>query len=241
MKKIFILISLVVAFVFSNAQNVQELQTELSSMKTKIKNLPYAYEVDDTSLKYQEIFEFGFDLPKDKLYSIIKNYIVSHYGDANKVIQTDDRENGKILVKGLFADMKCGCESIFYGGSAMKYTATHIMQIDIKDYRIRLTLTITQVKQESGGTGYGTAYYVPLKFTDFYPTQFYPFRTDCTVWSSNHSYNWYPKENSKKQYQAQIHEIYVLYNILLRANATISSVYKACTTPQIVQDNSDEW
>lgn len=238
MKKLIALILLVfVAFTSFS----QEVQYECESLKTKMKNLPYQYVVDGNTIKFQEIFELTNGLSKEQLYNIAKQFIISSYGDANRVIQLDDKEAGKLVTKGLFAEVYCSCSDVVFTGSAMEYTATHILQIDVKDNRARVTVTITAIKQKSGGTGYGTAYYVPLKYIDFTPIQFYPFSTDCTVWSNNHAMNWYPKEGSQKQFKGNYHEGMVLYNVMLRSNETILALNKAFTSTTTVQNVSDEW
>lgn len=238
MKKILFVLAMVFACFISNGQ---DLENECNNIKAKINSLPHKYTIKGSMVEFQEIFELNPTLTKDMIYNIVKNYVISSYGDANSVIQTDDKDGGRIVVKGLYGDLYCDCSNFVFGGSAMEYTATHIIQFDIKDGRMRVTLDITQVKQKSGGTGYGTAYYTPLKYIDFSPTQFYPFKTDCDVYSGNHQMNWYPREKSQRQYKGLIHEGGVMYNIMLRANATIENIHNTCTNDVNVDRISDDW
>jgi hypothetical protein len=233
MKKILFVLVMVLMSVCSFGQ---DLKTECEKIKNDIKELPYQYTINGTSLEIQHIFELDSNLNKETIYNIVKNYVISSYGNANSVIQTDNKSGGRVVVKGLFADVYCNCGNIVFGGSAMEYTATHIIQFDIKDGRMRVTMDITSVKQKSGGNKY-----MPLTYIDFVPTQFYPFKTACDVYSGNHQFGWYPSENSPRQQKGCIHEGMVMYNILLRANGTMESIYDACTNSNTTQRASDDW
>ncbi len=237
MKKILALVLLIAVCAISYSQ---DLNAELDKIKTNLNTLPFKYTVEDGSLKFQKIYEMPMNISKDQLYYIAKDYIIKSYGDANRVIQLDDKEAGKITVKGLYADIYCDCGDLVFIGSAMSYTATHILQIDLKDNRVRITITVTQIKQKSGGTGTGFSY-IPLKYLDFSPTDFYPFRNDCMVWSCNHDGGWFPKEGSIKQYKGNYHEGMIIYNTAFRANATIEALYNAFTTQKQVESTSDDW
>ena len=233
MKKILFAIAMFVTVLTVNAQ---DLQSKAMSIKQKIENLPHKYTIEGTFIQYQKVFELNKGLTKDQIYDAVKRYVIKSYGDANSVIQVDDKVNGKIIVKGLFKRGTCGCGDIVFFGSGMEYQATHILQVDIKDDRVRVALSITKIQQKSGGTQYS-----PFKYIDFDATDFYPFTTECKVYSCNHMMNWYAKEGSPRQYKAEIHEGYVMYKIMLTANGVIDSIYKEITNPANVISVSDNW
>ena len=78
------------------------------------------------------------------IYSKSKVWIVTNFKSANDVIQLDDKDNGKLIVKGnttvLFTFMKTKYPS------RVHFTLT----IDIKDNRFRYTYLVTEVMDESG-------------------------------------------------------------------------------------------
>lgn len=233
MKKILFTIAMFITVLTVNAQ---DLQSETVSIKQKIENLPYKYTIEGTFIQYQKVFELNKGLTKDQIYDVVKSYVIKSYGDANSVIQVDDKVNGKIIVKGLFKRSTCGCEDIVFAGSGMEYQATHILQVDVKDDRVRVTLSITKIQQKSGGSQY-----FPLTYIDFDAIDFYPFTTECKVFSCNHMMNWYAKEGSPRQYKAEIHEGYAMYKIMLTANGVISSIYDEITNPSNTISVSDNW
>ena len=241
MKKILVTILVVVGVMSGSAQKVEEC---LYSLNDELKLFESFYVKEGTTLKFQRIIELeNSKKTKDQIYYMTKEFIVKNYGDANKVTQLDDKEKGRIIVKGLMCDITCGCSQIVFSGSAMEYTTTHILQIDMKDNRVRITLTLTDIEQKSGGVSCGTTY-VPLKYTKFNITDLYPFRTSCTVFSSNHSLGWYPKPGSKMQHKGEIHEGYVMLKILNRTINTLDYLekyFKTSVPNNLNVDNEEDW
>lgn len=74
------------------------------------------------------------------IYSSIKAWVAIVFNSANDVIQLDDKENGKLIVKGLssFSYKVMGANI----GSKCFYTLT----IDTKDNRFRYTIDMTEVE-----------------------------------------------------------------------------------------------
>lgn len=85
----------------------------------------------------------------DNLYSTIKAWIATNYNSANNVIQLDDKENHKLILKGenpfVYKSLMGGLEGKGF------YTLT----IDAKDNRFRYTLNFTEVEV---GTAHQSAY-----------------------------------------------------------------------------------
>lgn len=76
----------------------------------------------------------------DVIYSTLKSWVATTYNSANDVIQLDDKDNGKLIVKALsgFAYKVMGSNI----GSKCFYTLT----IDTKGNRFRYTINITEVE-----------------------------------------------------------------------------------------------
>ena len=217
MKKIALLIALLCVSFSCFAQN-DEVNSLLKSVEGK-------YQVDNSSNVYmQEIIEFDSSMTKEQLYFIAKEYTTFAYGDANSVTQVDDKDRGLIICKGLYSDIYC--KEIFLG-SASEYTATHILKFEIKDRRIRVTLSITNVNtyvpsSYSGGV-YSSSKSVDEKMTDYYPI------------------NNGPREWAEKKFKTR--EGYVFYRIITRMLNTIESIKVKFSNPQDFNygNGNDDW
>lgn len=73
-----------------------------------------------------------------ELYSIADNYFTYNYVDANSVVQTQDKEAGTIIGKGLYDEFYKYTDGLGF----IYCSAVHILRIDCKDGRIRVILTI---------------------------------------------------------------------------------------------------
>ena len=105
------------------------MKAQNDEVNALLKQVEGTYKIDNNDNVYvQEIIELDSSLKKDNLYYFAKEYITNSYGDANSVIQMDDKEKGLIICKGLYADIYCN--EVFLG-SATKYTATHILKFEI--------------------------------------------------------------------------------------------------------------
>lgn len=71
---------------------------------------------------------------KEELFSKVLSWIALNYRSANDVIQLQDKENGQIIAKAIFAPLS--------GGMAfMSAGARHTLIFDIKDSKVRMTYT----------------------------------------------------------------------------------------------------
>ena len=102
------------------------------------------YKIEDGNVVIQKVIEFE-NISKDNLYLSAKEYLTSNYGSFKEVLQVDDKENGLIIIKGLFADIYCNDEKIF-GYYGIEHKIWHILKIDIKDNRVRLTISMNKVE-----------------------------------------------------------------------------------------------
>lgn len=125
MKK-FILISILsLTTFFTYAQNRQT--------KLLLAEIEGQWSLDQNqNITYQHIVEIP-GLPADEIYTRAYNYFIYNYGDANKVIQNEDKDAGLIVAKGIFNDISFSVKS-----------AWHIVRIDTKEGKARILLSLTQ-------------------------------------------------------------------------------------------------
>lgn len=87
---------------------------------------------------------------KNSLYIAAKNYFIRNYNSANDVLQTDDKQSGVIIGKGLYKDVYLGRT---LGVVSTIVNAYHILRIDIKDGRLRVICSVDQIEVTNGNGG----------------------------------------------------------------------------------------
>ena len=96
------------------------------------------YMLDDRGqLSYTEVVELPH-LTKDEIYVRALDYFTYNYGDANEVLQTEDKESGRLVGKGIYDNVHTGW-SIY----TAEYDTWHIVQVDIKEGKARIIVTLT--------------------------------------------------------------------------------------------------
>lgn len=227
MKKSLLLLSVLFLSVASFGQDIEG---ELQRINRVFES--YGCKVDNGTVSVQTIVEVN-GMTAAQLYSSVKNFVVLAYNSPNTVIQEDDPVNGHLVVKGLSASSTCGCSDIVFIGSGMEYRTTHILKFDIKEGRVRITVTAVTVQQKAG------ADLSTLRYTDYSVTRLYPISKDIDVFTNNHNMNWYPKEGSKKQLQGFIHE----GNVLLVILGDMTNLMKAAENHLLntLQKEEDNW
>lgn len=70
---------------------------------------------------------------KNDLFAKCLNWLAINYRSANDVVQLQDKENGKIIVKGIYQPLSAGY--------VWQYTGVrHTVIIDVKDGKVRITI-----------------------------------------------------------------------------------------------------
>ena len=135
MKTTILLLAVMLSGIMSaNAQ--EERQATLEDFKQIEKLLT----IDDNgNITYVKIIEIP-GLSKDEIYSRANNYFVYNYGSGKSVIQTEDKEKGTLVGKGLFPVY---AKYMPLTNITCKINAWHILRIDAKDGRARIILTLT--------------------------------------------------------------------------------------------------
>ena len=119
-----------------------------SEVKNMLKEIEGQWSIDDNgNVTYQRIVEVP-DMKKDDIYNRVLNYFVYNYGSGKSVIQTQDKENGQIIGKGIYDRLHT-----FSNGSGWVYLGTwHIVRIDVKDGKARIIITLTEYSEDYKGS-----------------------------------------------------------------------------------------
>ncbi len=148
-------IILVISCIFTNGQS-----SEVKKMLNKIEG---QWSLDDNgNVTYQRIVEVP-EMKKDDIYNRVLNYFVYNYGSGKSVIQTQDKENGLIVGKGLYKDVHVGISLV-----TTYIDAWHIVRVDIREGRARIILTLTEYDKKVTG-GSTPPSYSTLKIEQEYP------------------------------------------------------------------------
>jgi hypothetical protein len=109
----------------------------------------------DGKYKYTEVVKLDSTLSKNELYNRAKFLITDMYKSAKDVIQLDDKENGIILVKGLFEQY---WQSSALGGNNVR--VYHKLTLYLKDGRYKYEISDFVVDYSVSGTKYTSTYTV---------------------------------------------------------------------------------
>ena len=97
------------------------------------------------------------DLKKDVIFNRALNYFTYNYVSGKAVVQTQDKENGLVVGKGVYDNV--------HGKSI---DAWHILRVDVKDGRARVMLTLTEYEKKKDG-GNTPPSYASTKVAEEYP------------------------------------------------------------------------
>lgn len=98
---------------------------------------PLSYIVADNNVSYFTILHSQKGLSKEQLYKVLENYFTYAYGSGKAVIENKNPQDCSIIAKGLYADIHR------YSGWAFEnYDVKHIISIQCRDGRVRITITI---------------------------------------------------------------------------------------------------
>ena len=156
MKKQLLILGFLFFSLFAFAQS-KEVKTMLSGIEGK-------WKLDEVgNVTYQRIVDVG-DLKKDEIYNRALSYFVSNYARGKSVIQTQDKDAGLIVVKGVYAGAYTG--PVLF--STFTCSTWHIIRVDVKDGKARITLSLTEYDKKTGG-GNTPASYSTININSVYP------------------------------------------------------------------------
>ncbi len=98
------------------------------------------YQTDEEGVYAQKVFEVSGT--KDDLYLKLLEFLNQTYNDASEVIQVKEKEDGLIICKGCH---KFNVSEIMWG-SAIEQTIWHVYKAEIKDNKVRVTITLDDVE-----------------------------------------------------------------------------------------------
>ena len=138
MKKITGLAILILIATFSFGQNAKT--------KSMLKEIDGQWSLDDNgNVTYSRVIEAP-DLTNDEIYNRVLNYFVYNYGSGKSVIQTQDKELGRVVGKGLYNDVHVGVSLI-----TTYVDCWHIVRVDVKEGKARIILTSTEYEKKIVG------------------------------------------------------------------------------------------
>ena len=101
------------------------------------------------------IFEIN-EKSKSELFTLITKWVTINYNSAKNVIQMNDKESGTIIIKGINEVVYKNTSKVIYPNN--KYIQdhlttkfNHLIQIDIKDNRYRISYRIIDIASEDLG------------------------------------------------------------------------------------------
>lgn len=96
-------------------------------------------------------------MSKDEIFQRALNYFTYNYVSGKSVIQTQDKEAGVIVGKGLYDNVHRGI-NVF----TMNVSAWHILRIDVKEGKARAIVTLLQYEKKivsrNSAPSYSTSY-----------------------------------------------------------------------------------
>jgi hypothetical protein len=153
MKKLILLFLLSAITTITYAQTAKEMLSEIDGK----------WQLDDNeNVTIVKIVEAP-ELKKDDIFNRALNYFTYNYVSGKSVIQTQDKENGLIVGKGLYDNVHVGVSII-----TTYIDAWHILRVDVKDGRARVIVTLTDYDKKIVG-GNTPPTFATMKVAQEYP------------------------------------------------------------------------
>ena len=143
MKKCLLLVLITLFGTFSYAQTAKEMLNEIQGK----------WQLDDN--KNVTIFKVieAPGLKKEEIFNRALNYFTYNYVSGKSVIQTQDKENGLIVGKGIYNNIHIGISLL-----TTYVDAYHILRVDVKDGKARIIVTLTEYEKKLVGGNTPPAY-----------------------------------------------------------------------------------
>lgn len=152
MKKLLIVLAVILSLQ-SSAQSAKEMLAEIHGK----------YSLDDNgNVTYVRVVDLP-TLSKDEIYLRALNYFTYNYSDGKSVIQTQDKEQGVVVGKGVYDNVHIGASLI-----TTYIDCWHIVRVDIKENKARIIVTLTEYDKKIVG-GDTPPSYVNIRVSESYP------------------------------------------------------------------------
>ncbi|MEL7064631.1 MAG: DUF4468 domain-containing protein [Bacteroidota bacterium] len=146
----------ILAFTLSFAQT--------SKTRSLLRSIEGEWKTDDKgNVVYVQIVEAA-ELSKEEIYTRALDYFTYNYNNGKSVIQTKDPEKGRILAKGIYQNVHSAYEVFL----VTKVSTHHIVQVDIKEGRARIIITLNQMDHVSTDSE-GESIYHAYAMSECYP------------------------------------------------------------------------
>ena len=109
------------------------------SLTVKLKSIEGCYSFYDDGVYIQEVIECKGS--QEELYVKLLEFLTRTYNDASEVMQVKEKEQGLIICKGCYTFKV----NDYLYGSDIEETAWHIYKAEIKDNKVRVTITLNEI------------------------------------------------------------------------------------------------
>ena len=124
-------------FILFILTTIPYVHAQTQKTKSLLSEIDGQWSTDDKgNLTYQNVIEME-GIGKDLLYQRSENYFIYNYDSGKDVIQMKDKEQGLIIGKGFWPAVYIGMTI-----GSITYNASHILRVDVKDDKARITLTV---------------------------------------------------------------------------------------------------
>lgn len=221
MKKTLALLVALLISVGAMAQKT-ELRKEVDKMLAEINDV---YTINgDGKVQVQKVIELDSTYTKDFIFDETKEKLAVLYNNLSEVLETENRDKGVLTIKGLYPDVYC--EQIF-AESGVPNKAQHLLKIEAKDGRMRVTISILDVRKTYKDVNnmdthmyYNLEEVYPINDGDRYDVR-------GRMMGENFTFNQKTREG------------FIFYDIIELMQGTISEIEKHITTR--TNETDDEW
>ena len=157
------------------AQSKQE-KLKIETFQEELK-----YEVKETDVVFTKVIE---DIPgtKDEIFTNVESWLAKAYKNSKEVIQQKDKDAGIFIGKGNFEIYKRTVKSISGIQTVYCVFCSHIIQINVKENKVRMILSVNNSYDKVNGDGS----IVTIWNLNHYPIiNYYPFTSkaiDSPAW-----------------------------------------------------------
>lgn len=154
MKKTILLLLIILSGTLGYSQSAKQMLDEINGH----------WELDDNrNITIVRVIEAP-DLSKDEIFNRVLNYFTYNYVSGKSIIQTQDKENGLVVGKGIFPNIHKGVSFV-----TTYLDAWHVLRVDTKDGRARVIITLTDYDKVTDTGGDYNPTYSTIKIADTYP------------------------------------------------------------------------
>lgn len=165
-KFVFILIFTIPFIVFAQKKSKEDIALKI---KSEFEEMKKNFTESEDEWIFQKVVEVS-NKSKDDIYQKSLEVLANIYKDSKEVIQNKDKEAGVIVGKGIVdSDFRT-----INWTTVCRNRCWHLVKIDIKDNKYRITLTVNSVFYEAGSD-----LRHPFDGTEYGLHKFYPYFTNC--------------------------------------------------------------